>query len=68
MDAQFDPGSGFTRAALYLMWIYKYGRYDPASIRTEAKNLTATLKDRFSAHPTSANPQVKALLAELWNA
>lgn len=68
MDAQFDPGSGYTRAALYLMWIYKYGRYDPASIRTEAKNLAATLKDRFCAHPTSANPLVKALLAELWNA
>jgi hypothetical protein len=68
MDAQFEPGSGFTRAALYLMWVYKYGAFDPASIRTEAKNLTATQKDRFCAHPTSTNPLVQALLAELWNA
>jgi hypothetical protein len=68
MDSQFDPGSGYTRAALYLMWVYKYGRYDPAWIRTEAKNVAATLKDRFCAHPTSTNPLVRALLTELWNA
>lgn len=67
MDAQFEPGSGFTRAVLYLMWVYKYGRYDPASIRTEAKNLVATFKDRFCARPASTDPRVKALLAELWN-
>ncbi|MFD9499751.1 hypothetical protein [Streptomyces sp. NPDC060035] len=67
MDAQFEPGSGYTRSALYLMWVYKYGRYDSASIRTEAKNLAATFKDRFCARPTSTNPLVRALLTELWN-
>lgn len=68
MDAQFDPGSGYARAALYLMWVYKYGRYDPMSIRTEARDIAVSLKDRFCAHPTSTNPLVQALLAELWNA
>ncbi|GGW87405.1 hypothetical protein GCM10010297_05610 [Streptomyces malachitofuscus] len=67
MDAQFDPGSGYARAALYLMWVYKYGRYDPPWIRTEAKNLAAIFKDRFCARPTSTNPLVRALLTELWN-
>ncbi|MGV9316263.1 hypothetical protein ACWDR0_29360 [Streptomyces sp. NPDC003691] len=68
MDAQFEPGSGYTRATLYLMWVYKYGRFDTAPVRTEAKNLTALFKDRFCAHPTSTNPLVKSLLTELWNA
>lgn len=67
MDAQFEPGSGYARAVLYLMWVYKYGRYDPPVIRTEAKNLAATMKDRFCARPTSTNPLVRALLTELWN-
>jgi len=70
MDAQFEPGSGYARGALYLMWVYKYGRYDPASIRAEAKNvvMSGAFKDRFCSRPTSANPAVQALLAELWNA
>lgn len=69
MDATFEPGSGFARAALYAMWVYKYSRYDPPAIRTEAKNIAALqFKDRFCAHPTSSKPLVQALLAELWNA
>lgn len=68
MDAQLEPGSGYARAALYLMWVYKYGRYDSASIRTEAKDIAVTLADRFCSRPTSVNAAVQALLAELWNA
>ncbi|HJT03194.1 MAG TPA: hypothetical protein VJ757_06140 [Pseudonocardiaceae bacterium] len=70
MDAQFEPGSGYARGALYLMWVYKYGRYDPASIRAEAKNvvMSGAFKDRFCSRPTSAHPAVQALLTELWNA
>jgi hypothetical protein len=68
MDATFEPGSGFARATLYVMWVYKYGRYDPPTIRTEAKNIALQFKDRFCAHPTSSNPLVQALLTELWNA
>ncbi|MFF0009704.1 hypothetical protein ACFYQT_40640 [Streptomyces tibetensis] len=68
MDAKFEPGSGFARATLYIMWVYKYARYDPPAIRTEAKDIALQFKDRFCAHPTSSNPLVQALLTELWNA
>ncbi|MFG2514186.1 hypothetical protein [Streptomyces sp. NPDC048584] len=68
MDATFEPGSGFVRATLYTMWVYKYARYDPPAIRSEAKNITLQFKDRLCAHPTSSNPLVQALLTELWNA
>lgn len=68
MDATFEPGSGYARAALYLMWIYKYSLHDPSFIRAEAKSVAATFKDRFCARPTSANPAVQALLTEIWNA
>jgi hypothetical protein len=68
MDAQFEPGSGHARAALYLMWVYKYGLHDPAGIRSEANDVAVTLKDRVCSHPSSVNTTVQALLAELWNA
>ncbi|MFD5437968.1 hypothetical protein ACFWJ4_38180 [Kitasatospora sp. NPDC127067] len=68
MDTTFEPGSGFARATLHVMWVYKYARYDPPAIRTEAKNIAVRFKNYFCAHPTSPNPLVQALLAELWNA
>jgi hypothetical protein len=49
MDAQFDPGSGFTRAALYLMWIYKYGRYDPR--RSARRRRTSLRPSRIASAP-----------------
>ncbi|MEU3558500.1 hypothetical protein [Kitasatospora sp. NPDC006786] len=40
----------------------------PPAIRTEAKNIAVQFTNYFCAHPTSSNPLVQALLAELWNA
>ncbi|PYQ59459.1 MAG: hypothetical protein DMF53_18765 [Acidobacteria bacterium] len=66
MDAQFEPGSGYAYAALYLMWVYKYGLYDSPEVRAQAKADAISLKGRFCAKPASANPDVQALLTELW--
>lgn len=68
MDQHFEPGSGYAAAALYLMWVYKYGIYDPQSVRDEAKQIAASMKDQFCTHPTSAKPLVEELLQEIWNA
>jgi hypothetical protein len=66
MDAQFEPGSGYARAAVYLMWVYKYGRFDPPTMREQAKSNVMVHKDRFCTRPVSTNPLVRALLQELW--
>lgn len=60
-DSQFEPDSGYTRPAPYLMWVYKYGRTTPHG-STEAKNVAATLEDRLCARPTNF---VRALLTEI---
>jgi hypothetical protein len=67
-DEKFEPGSGYARSALYLMWVYQYGRFDPAGIRKEAKDAATPLAGRFCKKPTSMNPKVQALLAEFWKA
>jgi hypothetical protein len=68
MDAQFEPGSGYARAAVYLMWVYKYARFDPPAMRDQAKSNTTVHKDRFCTRPASTNSLVQALLHELWQA
>jgi hypothetical protein len=66
MDAQFEPGSGYARAAVYLMWVYKYARFDPPAMQDQAKTDVMAHKDRFCSRPSSTNPLVQALLRELW--
>jgi hypothetical protein len=66
MDAMIDGGSGHAWATLYLMWVYKYGVYDPPSVKNEAKWLaTGLLLQRFCTKPTSTNPKVQAIITEL---
>ena len=54
MDQHFEPGSGYAAAALYLMWVYKYGIYDPQSVRDEAKQIAASIK--IGSAPTRPAP------------
>lgn len=66
MDATLDGGSGHAWAALYTMWVYKYGLLDPPAIKQEAKAVaTSLLKSRFCTTPTSSNPKVQAIVTEL---
>jgi hypothetical protein len=66
MDNTLEKGSGYAWAALYLMWVYKYGLYDPLQIKEEAKNIAISLlKGRFCNKPTHSNPKVQAILDEL---
>jgi hypothetical protein len=50
---------------MYLMWVYKYGSYDPPFIKNEAKILDVDLKTRFCSKPTHSNPKVQAIIDEL---
>jgi hypothetical protein len=66
MDEKLEGGSGHAWAAMYLMWIYKYGSYDPPFIKNEAKAVaTILLKSRFCSIPTHSNPKVQAIIKEL---
>ena len=66
MDTSLEPGSGHARAVLYLMWVYKYGIYDPPSIKEQAKQIAMNiLKSRFCSTVKHNNPQVQAILKEL---
>lgn len=69
-DTQMDPclegGSGHAWAAMYTMWVYKYGKYDPATIREDAKQIARSLlKRRFASKPTHSDPKVQAIIDEL---
>jgi hypothetical protein len=69
-DDQLDPclenGSGHAWAAMYTMWVYKYGKYDPAAIKDEAKQIAKSLlESRFASTPTHSNPKVQAIVDEL---
>ena len=64
-DAQLEGGSGFATGALYAMWVYKYSLYDPASIRSDARQLARVLLERICSAPTHSDPKVRALIAEV---
>lgn len=66
MDQTLEPGSGHARAALYLIWIYKYGLYDPSPIKQEAKLIAKSLfESRFCVKPVHSDQKVQVLLKEL---
>jgi hypothetical protein len=66
MDPSLENGSGHARAALYTMWCYQYGLYDPLGIRTEAKSIAQNLlNSRFCAVPSHSDPRVQAIVDEL---
>ena len=66
MDGSLENGSGHAAAALYLMWVYKYGLYDPPAVKADAKlQAHSLLKTRFCATPSHSNPQVQAIVDEI---
>jgi len=65
-DPTLEEGSGHAQAALYSMWVYKYGLYDSPSIKEEAKTIaTSLLKSRFCSKPTHSDQKVQAIVNEL---
>ena len=71
--AQLDPylenGSGHAWAAMYSMWVYKYGLYDPQKIKAEAGQIARDLlSSRFPKRPTHSNSKVQAIIDELLGA
>lgn len=66
MDPALEVGSGHARAALYLMWVYKYSLYDPQHIREQARLAAQSiLKSRFCSPLKHSNPLVQVVLNEL---
>ncbi len=66
MDQAFEGGSGYASGMMYYLWVYKYGDFDPTSMKTRARDEAAqTLRDRFCTKPTHSNPLVQAILDEL---
>lgn len=66
MDHNLQGGSGHAWAAMYSMWVYKYGKYDPPMVKNEAKAIAkGLLESRFCSTPTHSNPKVQAIIDEL---
>jgi hypothetical protein len=62
-DATLEGGSGYAWQALYEMWVYKYGLYDPPFIRSAAACAAArSLSLRFCRTPTHSDPWVQAII------
>jgi hypothetical protein len=67
-DEMFEDGGGYAQSALYSMWVYKYGLYDPLFIRNEVRFIaTMFLKERICTTPTHSDPNVQAIIDELLN-
>ena len=66
MDQKLEDGSGHATAALYLLWVYKYGLYDSALIKANARQAAMSiLENRFCNTPKHSNPLVQSILNEL---
>ena len=65
-DQYLENGSGYAYAAMYNMWVYKYGIFDTQEMKERAK-VTAMdiLKTRFCVKPSHSNPKVQAIINEL---
>jgi hypothetical protein len=64
-DQQLEAGSGFAQSALYLMWVFKYGTYDPPAVKQEARVAAIGQLTRLCTRPTHTNRLVQTLLDEL---
>jgi hypothetical protein len=66
LDSTLDNGSGFAWSALYFMWVYKYGSYDPPAVKDRARQAArSVLQHSFCSAPSSANPKVQAVIEEI---
>jgi hypothetical protein len=60
-----DNGSGFAWSALYFLWVYKYGSFDPPTVKDRARQAArSVLRYSFCSAPSSRNPKVQALIEE----
>jgi hypothetical protein len=67
-DAMLEGGSGYAQHALYAMWVYKFGLYDPPAIKDRAKSSAATLlRWRICSTPTHSDPLVQEIVDQLLN-
>lgn len=65
-DQRLENGSGHAWSALYLMWVYKYGRFDSAEAKNWARQAALqALGGRFCEVPSHSNPKVQAIIDEL---
>ena len=68
LDATLDNGSGFAWSALYFMWVYKYGSFDPPAVKDRARQAARSmLQYSFCSAPSSGNPKVQAVVEEILN-
>jgi hypothetical protein len=66
LDATLDNGSGFAWSALYFMWVYKYGSFDPPGVKDRARQAARSLlQHSFCSAPSSGNPKVQAIIEEI---
>lgn len=66
MDVRLEGGSGHAWGALYWIWVYRYGLYDPPSENEMARRVLRTvLRTRFCTRPTHSDPRVQAILDEI---
>jgi hypothetical protein len=66
LDATLDNGSGFAWSALYFMWVYKYGSFDPPAAKDRARQAArSVLQYSFCSGPSSRNPKVQAVIGEI---
>lgn len=66
-DVKLEGGSGYAYSMLYDMWVYKYGVFDPLSVKSLAKQtVQGVLPLVICSKPTHSDPRVQALLTELF--
>lgn len=66
LDATLDDGSGFAWSTLYFMWVYKYGSFDPPSVKERARQAAKSmLQYSFCSPPSSRDPKVQAVIEEI---
>jgi hypothetical protein len=66
-DLELEGGSGYAQDALYAMWVYKYGIYDPPEVKDAARlSASSLLRFRICSTPTHSNPLVQAIIDELY--
>lgn len=65
-DQWLEGGSGYAWAAMYYMWVYKYGKYDPPIIKEWARVVARQfLSSCFVTPPVHSDTRVQAIIDEL---
>lgn len=69
-DLVFQPGSGYSAAATYLMWVARFGTRDDKSAWSSSSlnpesEAVSLLRTRFCSKPTHSDPSVQSILVQL---